>query len=93
MVSNTSNASAVGSSPSVSFWMIFLWREIIRLAWAMCELAKASWSIKIATFDRTVNLGDKYPFMQQGWTQAEILQASDLLEKKQPESDGQRAAS
>jgi hypothetical protein len=41
MVSNTSNASDVGSLPSVSFWMIFFWREIIRLAWAMCEFGQS----------------------------------------------------
>jgi hypothetical protein len=43
----------------------------------------------VRNHDRIADLADKYPFMQQGWTQAEILQAGDLLEKKLPESDGQ----
>ena len=34
--------------------------------------------------------GDKYPFLQSGWTQAEILQAGQILEKKLSEAEGLR---
>src|SRR5262249_43927930 len=40
--------------------------------------------------DRTFDLAEKYPFMRHGWTQAEILQAGQLLDKQLTEAEGLR---